>query len=205
MRRAHREGHLVERIGWLRAAVLGANDGIISTASLILGVAAADATKSDILGEADILRRPPRNPREPLLGAPQWIFIGGYGTLLTASTLAALVIGGYGLGLEGDALVSVSFLTLAFAQLWHVFNMRGRGSPVFCNAVVRNPYVWLAVGLCVAILLLAIYLPIVAEALRVVPPDGAGWLLVMTASLAPIFAGLAIGALRASARKTSLG
>jgi Ca2+-transporting ATPase len=156
-------------------------------------------------GEADILHRPPRNPREPLLGAPQWIFIGGYGTLLTASTLAALVIGGYGLGLKGDALVSVSFLTLAFAQLWHVFNMRGRGSPVFCNAVVRNPYVWLAVGLCVAILLLAVYLPIVAEALRVVPPDGAGWLLVMTASLAPIFAGLAIGALRASARKTSLG
>ena len=45
----HRETHLVERIGWLRAAVLGANDGIISTASLILGVAAAAATKSDIL------------------------------------------------------------------------------------------------------------------------------------------------------------
>src|SRR6185312_15788106 len=37
------------RIGWLRAAVLGANDGIISTASLILGVAAAAATKGDIL------------------------------------------------------------------------------------------------------------------------------------------------------------
>jgi VIT1/CCC1 family predicted Fe2+/Mn2+ transporter len=45
----HRETHLVERIGWLRAAVLGANDGIISTASLILGVAAAAADKSDIL------------------------------------------------------------------------------------------------------------------------------------------------------------
>jgi VIT1/CCC1 family predicted Fe2+/Mn2+ transporter len=49
MRHVHKEGHLVERIGWLRAAVLGANDGIISTASLILGVAAAGATKSDIL------------------------------------------------------------------------------------------------------------------------------------------------------------
>jgi vacuolar iron transporter family protein len=49
MRPLHRETHLVERIGWLRAAVLGANDGIISTASLILGVAAADAAKSDIL------------------------------------------------------------------------------------------------------------------------------------------------------------
>jgi vacuolar iron transporter family protein len=45
----HREHHLVARIGWLRAAVLGANDGIISTASIIVGVAVAAAAKSDIL------------------------------------------------------------------------------------------------------------------------------------------------------------
>jgi VIT1/CCC1 family predicted Fe2+/Mn2+ transporter len=43
------ERHLVGRIGWLRAAVLGANDGIISTASLIVGVAAAAATRNDVL------------------------------------------------------------------------------------------------------------------------------------------------------------
>jgi vacuolar iron transporter family protein len=49
MSRLHKESHLVERIGWLRAAVLGANDGIISTASLILGVASAAAARSDIL------------------------------------------------------------------------------------------------------------------------------------------------------------
>ena len=47
--RAHPESHLVERIGWLRAAVLGANDGIVSTASLIVGVAAAAATQKDVL------------------------------------------------------------------------------------------------------------------------------------------------------------
>ncbi|GAA0318076.1 VIT family protein [Sphingomonas oligophenolica] len=45
----HRERHLVSRIGWLRAAVLGANDGIVSTASLIIGVAAAAAKPADIL------------------------------------------------------------------------------------------------------------------------------------------------------------
>jgi VIT1/CCC1 family predicted Fe2+/Mn2+ transporter len=46
---AHPESHLVDRIGWLRAAVLGANDGIVSTASLIVGVAAAAATQNDVL------------------------------------------------------------------------------------------------------------------------------------------------------------
>lgn len=45
----HQERHRTERIGWLRAAVLGANDGILSTASLVLGVAAAEATRSSIL------------------------------------------------------------------------------------------------------------------------------------------------------------
>lgn len=45
----HTEQHLSGRIGWLRAAVMGANDGIVSTASLILGVAAAGATKSAVL------------------------------------------------------------------------------------------------------------------------------------------------------------
>ncbi|MGD9921041.1 MAG: VIT family protein [Pseudorhodoplanes sp.] len=49
MARLHSEMHNVHRIGWLRAAVLGANDGIISTASLMVGVAGATATKSDIL------------------------------------------------------------------------------------------------------------------------------------------------------------
>lgn len=46
---AHREGHRSERIGWLRAAVLGANDGIVSTASLVVGVAAAEATRQHVL------------------------------------------------------------------------------------------------------------------------------------------------------------
>ena len=49
MSRLHIERHRVSRVGWLRAAVLGANDGLVSTASLIVGVAAADATRGEIL------------------------------------------------------------------------------------------------------------------------------------------------------------
>lgn len=45
----HTEKHRTHRIGWLRAAVLGANDGIVSTASLVLGVAAAEASSDSIL------------------------------------------------------------------------------------------------------------------------------------------------------------
>jgi vacuolar iron transporter family protein len=78
------ENHFVNRIGWLRAAVLGANDGILSTASLIVGVSAAAATQNDVLiagvgglvagamsmaaGEyvsVSFRRSPPHAPRKP--------------------------------------------------------------------------------------------------------------------------------------------
>src|SRR5690242_12741593 len=49
MRKRHWERHTTERMGWLRAAVLGANDGIVSTSSLVLGVAAASAGRSSVL------------------------------------------------------------------------------------------------------------------------------------------------------------
>jgi VIT1/CCC1 family predicted Fe2+/Mn2+ transporter len=49
MPRRHRETHRTRRLGWLRAAVLGANDGIVATARLVLGVAAADLARGDVL------------------------------------------------------------------------------------------------------------------------------------------------------------
>jgi len=146
-------------------------------------------------GEDDVLRQPPRNPREPLLGVAQWSFVALYGALLTASTLGVLLIGHYWLGLHGDALVTVSFLTLAFGQLFHVFNMRGRRSGLLVNAVTRNPYVWLAVAICAGLLLLAVYAPPLAEALRLGVPDRDGWTLVLLASIAPLLLGTMMGAI----------
>lgn len=49
MPRTHIENHMISRVGWLRAAVMGANDGIVSTASIIVGVAAASAARGDII------------------------------------------------------------------------------------------------------------------------------------------------------------
>ena len=52
----HKEGHRADRIGWLRAAVLGANDGIVSTASLVVGVAAATPTTAPTMTASMFMR-----------------------------------------------------------------------------------------------------------------------------------------------------
>ena len=66
--------------------------------------------------------------------------------------------------------MTVSFLTLAFAQLWHVFNMRDKNSGFFNNAIVRNPFVWGALVLCSLLLAATVYVPLLAEVLNVANP-----------------------------------
>jgi Ca2+-transporting ATPase len=137
-------------------------------------------------GERDVLRRPPRNPRQPLLGTPQWLFIAAGGALLTGATLGSLMLGRYWLDLEGEALVTLSFLTLAFGQLWHVFDMRDARAGPLHNTVTRNKSVWLALALCTGILLAALYWPPLAAALQITPPSRDGWAAILALSLAPL-------------------
>jgi Ca2+-transporting ATPase len=136
-------------------------------------------------GEEDVLHRPPRNPREPLLGRLQWLFIGGGAVLLTASTLGALLMGHQWLGLEGDALVTLSFLTLAFTQLACVQHAGAR-SGLLRNMISRNPSVWMAIAFCTAILLTAVYWPPLAESLHLIAPSRTAWGVILGLSLAPL-------------------
>jgi Ca2+-transporting ATPase len=140
------------------------------------------------LGEGDdnVLRRPPRDPAEGLLTRRQWRVIVFFGALITAATLGALLIALTVLGLEGREAVTISFLTLAFAQLWHVFNMRSTTAPLWRNDVVRNPYVWGALALCIGLLAAAAYFAPLAAVLEIVAPGPAAWLLILGMSAAPV-------------------
>ena len=71
---------------------------------------------------------------------------------LTAGTFGALALARLGLDLDGASVVTVTFLTLAFAQLWHVFNMRHPQTGLLRNEVTRNPWLWGALVLCTALL-----------------------------------------------------
>jgi len=136
-------------------------------------------------GEETVLDRPPRPTGEGIVAARHWRAIAGHSLLISASALTALFLALRLLGLHGDAATTLSFLTLAFAQLWHVLNMRSQEGSILRNDVTRNPWVWAALVLCTALLLGAVYLPGLAGLLRLKAPDARGWALVLAASLVP--------------------
>jgi Ca2+-transporting ATPase len=140
-------------------------------------------------GEGRVMARPPHDPAEPILARRQWVSLVGYGILITVATLGALSIARFWLMLPEREAVTISFLTLAFAQLWHVFNMRGPNSALIVNEVTTNPVVWGALALCTALLLGALHIPLAAEVLKLVPPDQTGWTVVLAMSLPPVLLG----------------
>lgn len=139
--------------------------------------------------EEDVLERPPRPPREPIITGGHWRMMSAYATAIAGSTLLALWAAGQWLGLDTAAARTVSFLTLALAQLWHVFNMRSARSSLLGNAVVRNRFVWYALALCAALVAAAVLVPPLADALQTVHIGAAGWALAVGASLIPLAVG----------------
>ena len=119
----------------------------------------------------------------------RWIGVGAYGFAITVAVLGAMGIALFYFGFDEKKAVTVSFLTLAFAQLWHVFNMRDKNSGFLDNAIVGNPFVWGALVLCSLLLAATVFVPLLAEVLNVVNPGANGWLLIVIMSLLPMVVG----------------
>jgi Ca2+-transporting ATPase len=139
--------------------------------------------------EREVMRRPPRDPGEPLLGRRQWYAVGGYGVLVAAAVLGAFALALLRLDVTQAQAVTVAFFTLSLARLWHVFNMRDADTGLIRNEVVRNPYVWGALAICGLLLVAALTVPLLARVLRVVDPGAAGWAVIAVASLVPLAVG----------------
>jgi len=136
----------------------------------------------------DVMKNPPRDPKEPILTRYLWGVIGAYGALIALSVLAVFWYA-FQIGLDAEEAVTISFLTFGFARLWHVFNMRDPDSPIIHNEVTTNKYVWIAVATGVLLMLAAAYLPVLSPVLNTVAPSGEAWLLIVVGSLIPLIVG----------------
>lgn len=137
-------------------------------------------------GEAGVMDRPPRPTGEPIVTRRHWLEISFYGLLLGAATLGAFLFARFSWRLDVPESITIAFLTLAFSQLWHTYNMRGPGAPLLSNEITRNLYVWGALALCSALLLAAVYVPVFRDVLDTTPLGWRSWSLVLGASLAPV-------------------
>ncbi|WP_411719266.1 cation-translocating P-type ATPase [Natronomonas sp.] len=137
----------------------------------------------------DVMNRPPREPDEPIMTRTNWTELALYGTALSVATVGALAIAGGMYGQGSEAAITVSFLTLAFGQLFHVFNMREVTSGLLRNEVTENLYVWGAVALSGIIVASTLYLPGVSTALKTTPIGIEGWAVVFGMSLIPLGVG----------------
>jgi Ca2+-transporting ATPase len=137
---------------------------------------------------ADVMKNPPRDPKEPILTRFHWGVIGGYGALIGLSVLAVFWYA-FQLDLGAEEAVTISFLAFGFARLWHVFNMRDPDAPFLRNEVTTNKYVWIALAIGVVLMLAAAYLPGLSPVLGTVAPSGEGWVLIAVGSLVPLAVG----------------
>lgn len=136
-------------------------------------------------GDPSVMQHSPRKKTESVLTRSHWLVISGYSALITFSVLTGFALADVWLGMPSSKAVTISFLTLAMAQLWHVFNMRDRGSDFFRNDIVRSPYIWGALVLCIGLLLIATYVPVFANFLELENPGITGWSFILGLSLIP--------------------
>jgi len=139
------------------------------------------------VGEGDprIMKRQSRSSKEPILMRGHWYTIGVYGLILSASVLGAFILALKVLDMTPEEAVTVSFLTLALAQLLHVFNMREPGSGLINNEITRNRWVWGALVLCLLLLAAALYVPVLSDVLMLSDPGPGGWLVIAVMTVAP--------------------
>lgn len=142
-------------------------------------------------GPAGIMQKSPRDPKENILDprSIRWILV--FGLVMTGSVLGAFFLTLGPLNLGRDMAVTSAFLTLAFAQLWHVFNMRDPQASIFYNDITRNPWIWGALTLCTLLLALALFVPPIAVLLDLVVPTRDAWFVVLGFSVIPVLFGQA--------------
>lgn len=145
------------------------------------------------LGEGDesVMRRPPRDPSEPIVNSENWLRIAAIGVLITTATLGAFAVALYAWERSTSEAVTITFVTLALAQVWNVFNMRSPDSGLFANDVTRNRYVWGAIPLCITLTIVPVLVPGLSDIMGLESLDLAGWTLAVGASLMPLVTGQA--------------
>jgi P-type Ca2+ transporter type 2C len=137
----------------------------------------------------NVMTRPPRDPKEPLMTLRFGWLIVWQGLLLSSCTLATFAIGMHWYGTAGTGLrhaVTIAFMTLALAQTFHAFNARSHTRSAFASDLFTNRWVWGATIICVLLQVAAVTIAPLMGVLHTVPLVAADWALIAAGALAPV-------------------
>ncbi|MDX1640241.1 MAG: cation-transporting P-type ATPase [Balneolaceae bacterium] len=137
-------------------------------------------------GSPKIMEHDPKDPEEPIINKQNWLMIGLHGLILTIFIVGAYFFASFYWELSEEVCNNVAFFSLAFAQLWHVFDMREAEESIFDNQVTRNKYVWGAVVLCVIAIIASYYIPQINDVLSYQSLDINVWILIGITSFLPV-------------------
>ncbi len=145
--------------------------------ALALGVGSGDKT---------VMKRPPRNPKDDIINKKDWLFITLYALAMTAAVVLAVIYGKRFMGADDRIANNIAFVTLAFAQLFHVFNMASKDSRPLINEITKNKFIWLALLICTGLLILVYVIPQTRSVLGLVILSPEQWYLCLLSSLIPL-------------------
>jgi P-type Ca2+ transporter type 2C len=137
-------------------------------------------------GDTTVMERPPRDPQNRIVSNKDWFAIGIYSFLMTVAVIAALEYCKLYLLLDDKTANNVAFLTLAFAQLFHLFNMASAQSKLLVNEITKNKFVWFAIFICVAQMILVFAVPQLRRVLGLNLLSRDLWMVAIVASVLPL-------------------
>ncbi|MBK8787071.1 MAG: cation-translocating P-type ATPase [Chitinophagaceae bacterium] len=137
-------------------------------------------------GDKTVMDRPPRDPKNLIVSNKDWIAIGLYALAITLACMVAVIFCKEFLLVDDKTANNVAFITLAFAQLFHVFNMASAQSKLLVNEITKNKFIWLAILLCAGLVTIVFAVPQMRTALGLQVLGTDIWLVSITAGLIPL-------------------
>jgi len=137
-------------------------------------------------GDKTIMKQPPKNPKDEIISNRNWIDIVLYAIVITLSVLAAVIYCQQTISKDHQMANNIAFITLAFAQLFHVFNMSAVHSKIWLNDVTKNKFVWFAILICTGFILFVYAIPQMRTVLSLSKLPVQVWMVCIVASLLPL-------------------
>jgi Ca2+-transporting ATPase len=137
-------------------------------------------------GDKTVMERPPRDPKLLIVTNKNWVTIFLYALSMTMAVLVAVYYCKQNFSTHPAIANNVAFVTLAFAQLFHVFNMSSTGSGILVNDITKNKFVWIALLICTLQMGFVFAIPSLRLVLGLQLLSAKMWLLSIVSALIPL-------------------